>query len=127
MIWTSTLCPDHAPRGKISLRAMVGGARDPGAASESPSELEGRVVRELGPLIGLRAPPVSTRVFRYSLGLPQYHVGHAARLEAIAARLAESPGIYLTGNAYRGVGINDLTRDARAIAESVARDLDQRR
>ena len=55
--------------------------------------------------------------------MPQYEVGHAERIEGIEAALAGSPGIFLTGSAYRGVGIADCVRHATETAERVHRYL----
>ena len=46
--------------------------------------------------------------------MPQYHVGHLARADAIEALERELPGITLVGNALRGVGIPDTIRYAEA-------------
>jgi oxygen-dependent protoporphyrinogen oxidase len=43
-----------------------------------------------------------------------------AKLEELVARV---PGLHLLGNSYRGVGIPDLVRDARATARAVAEGL----
>jgi oxygen-dependent protoporphyrinogen oxidase len=51
--------------------------------------------------------------------MPQYHVGHAARVEAIEQCVAALPGLYLCGGAYRGVGIADCVRSGEAAAERV--------
>jgi protoporphyrinogen oxidase len=37
-------------------------------------------------------------------------------------RLASFPGLYLTGNAFRGVALNDCTREAWQIAQRVEQD-----
>ena len=36
------------------------------------------------------------------------------------ARITQMPGLYLLGNAYRGVGLPDLIRDSRAAARTVS-------
>jgi oxygen-dependent protoporphyrinogen oxidase len=50
--------------------------------------------------------------------MPQYHVGHLARIDAIDTRIAAMPGLYLAGGAYRGVGIADCVRSGEAAAEA---------
>jgi oxygen-dependent protoporphyrinogen oxidase len=54
---------------------------------------------------GVSARPVDTVVTRWPAGLPQYLVGHAARVARLRAVLAELPGLRLCGAAYDGVGI----------------------
>jgi oxygen-dependent protoporphyrinogen oxidase len=121
MIWTSSLFPEHAPPDMVSLRALVGGARDPGAVDWHSDELVALVVRETGPFLGLRGDPRVRRVYRYVQGIPQYNVGHARRLERIEAQRRALPGLFITGNAYRGVGINDCVREGRRVSQEALR------
>jgi oxygen-dependent protoporphyrinogen oxidase len=37
--------------------------------------------------------------------MPQYYVGHRQRVATIHERAAAAGGLFLTGNAYQGVGI----------------------
>jgi oxygen-dependent protoporphyrinogen oxidase len=48
--------------------------------------------------------------------MPQYHVGHGARVEAIEQAVARHPGLRLVGGAYRGVGIADCVRSGEEAA-----------
>jgi oxygen-dependent protoporphyrinogen oxidase len=123
MIWASSVFPEHAPQGCVSLRALAGGARHPEVVGRTAPQIEDLVVRELGPLIGLSGEPLVRRVYRYAQGIPQYNVGHGARLERIEAERRAFAGLYLTGNAYRGVGINDCVRESRRLSGEIARDL----
>jgi oxygen-dependent protoporphyrinogen oxidase len=119
-IWVSSLFPAHAPEGAVSLRVLVGGAHDPEAAALPPAALEEIALRELTPLLGLRGAPVASRVYRYPLGIPQYEVGHAERVARIEGERRRFPGLFLTGNAYRGVGMNDCVRDGARVAREIA-------
>jgi oxygen-dependent protoporphyrinogen oxidase len=49
--------------------------------------------------------------------MPQYEVGHLERVAAIEAALPA--GIFVTGNAYHGVGVADAVRGANDVAERV--------
>jgi len=48
---------------------------------------------------------------------PQYTVGHGKRLEALAAGLSAHPGLILTGNSYRGIGLNDCVAAAQRASD----------
>ena len=37
--------------------------------------------------------------------MPQYYVGHKHRMAAIRERAEAMPGLFVTGNAFQGVGI----------------------
>ena len=70
--------------------------------------------------MGLSAEPEFIRVFRHEKAIPQYQVGHADRLEKIEARLQRHPGLILTGNAFKGVSLNDCVVNALKVAEELA-------
>lgn len=118
-LWTSTLFPGRAPGGSVLLRVMIGGARDPGALDLDDDELERTVVQELSGPLGIGAPPSFRRIFRHRRAIPQYELGHAALLDQIEARRAPIPGLFLTGNAYRGIGVNDCVHHAGPVADQV--------
>jgi oxygen-dependent protoporphyrinogen oxidase len=119
-IWSSAVYPQHAPDGAVSLRVLLGGAHDPEIVGATEEELRSLVERELGPALGLKGAPLLSRVYRYPLGIPQYNLGHEGRLARIDEALRELPGLYLTGNAYRGVGINDCVLDGARVALQAA-------
>src|SRR5207245_11512881 len=74
---------------------------------------------ELRQARGSTPGPVLTRVAGWTKAMPQYHVGHAGRVEAIGQCAAALPGLHLAGGAYRGVGIADCVRSGEAAAERV--------
>jgi protoporphyrinogen/coproporphyrinogen III oxidase len=118
-LWTSSIFPGTAPPEEVLLRNMVGGWRQPELAALPDDELQRRVCAELDALIGLRSEPVFVDFARWPRGIPQYHAGHLQRLESIDGLLRRLPGLHLTGNAYRGISINDCIVDADRTAERV--------
>ena len=69
--------------------------------------------------MGLAGKPLEQFVQPWSQGMPQYLVGHQARLDAMAAELALLPGLFLTGSAFRGVGLASCIADADRTAEAI--------
>lgn len=120
MIWTSSIFPGHAPEGHVSVRAMLGGVRSPGLAAKGDEELIDLVERETGDVLGIQGRPVAQRIYRYEQAIPQYEVGHRARLDNIESRLEALPGLFLTGNSYRGVSVNDCIREGKKTAKEVS-------
>jgi oxygen-dependent protoporphyrinogen oxidase len=98
---------------------MVGGARSPELALLPDEQLISRVRSDLQDILGLRAEPDFIRIFRWKRAIPQYLVGHAARLDAIEKELRHHPGLVLTGNAFRGVSLNDCVVNALKTAEKL--------
>nr|MCU0936367.1 protoporphyrinogen oxidase [Gammaproteobacteria bacterium] len=78
--------------------------------------------RGVAETMGVTESPSATFVQRWSRGIPNYPVGHLANVDAIFARVGQHPGLYLTANAYYGIGLNDCVAQARACAERVTAD-----
>ena len=120
-LWDSSIFENRAPAGKVLLRSMLGGACFPQYINLSDAEVEKRVRDDLERTMGITASPEFIRIFRHTQAIPQYTVGHGRRLAGLAERLAHHPGLILTGNSYRGIGLNDCVAAAhRAVAEGVA-------
>jgi oxygen-dependent protoporphyrinogen oxidase len=115
----SNVFPGRAPEGAHLLRTMIGGARAPELARLPDEKLLDRVNSELRDILGLDAEPDFVRIFRHERAIPQYIIGHAARLEAIEERLQHHPGLVLTGNAFRGVSLNDCVANAMKTAAAL--------
>lgn len=119
VLWDSTVFPGRAPAGRVLLRAMLGGARDPRILDRSDDELVGGVRNDLATTMRLRAVPSLVRVVRHPGGIPQYNLGHLDRLARIDASELCHAGLYLGGNAYRGVSVNACIADARKMATEI--------
>ena len=75
-------------------------------------------LRDLADAVGLSVRPVDSHVQRWGGGLPQYAVGHVARVAAVRRALADVPGVAVCGAAYDGVGIPACIASAyRAVDE----------
>jgi oxygen-dependent protoporphyrinogen oxidase len=115
----SNVFPGRALEGSVLLRTMVGGARAPQLADLPDEQLLDRVRSDLRDIMGLSAEPKFAKIYRHEKAIPQYRVGHADRLAAIESQLEEFPGLVLTGNAYRGVSLNDCVLNATKTAQSM--------
>ncbi|MFF5016248.1 protoporphyrinogen oxidase [Streptomyces sp. NPDC001165] len=72
---------------------------------------------------GLDAVPLQTRVTRWTDGLPQYPVGHHARVARIREHVAKLPGLAVCGAQYDGVGIPACIASAYAAVDQLGGDL----
>ncbi|MEI7817177.1 MAG: protoporphyrinogen oxidase, partial [Desulfuromonadales bacterium] len=102
-LWDSSMFDERAPEGKVLLRSMMGGACFPEYATLSDNEVIARVRQDLAVTMGIDSEPEFVRVFRHPQAIPQYTVGHGARLQALDDSLKSHPGLILTGNSYRGI------------------------
>ena len=119
-LWPSSIYPGHrAPDDTKLLRVMVGGARNPKLALRADSEILSSVKSELAEILGLQGEPIFERVIRWKSAIPQYSLQHLEHLRQLDAVVGKWPGLSLVGNGYRGVAVNDCTREAPATARSV--------
>ena len=81
--------------------------------------MEKNVREDLADLLGVTAKPIFSRIWRHPNSMPQYHVGHLARVQRIETALSRFPTLALAGSAYHGVGISDCVRTGEEAAEKV--------
>ena len=120
--FSSVKYPGRAPDGHVLLRVFLGGALREAVLEQdddAPGRDRARAVarsarRRRGAALGRASRAISK-------AMPQYHVGHLARVETIERAVARHPGLALAGGAYRGVGIADCVHSgedaARALLE----------
>jgi oxygen-dependent protoporphyrinogen oxidase len=111
---------DRVPPGGKLLRAFFGGKAAERLMRCGNDEIAAVARLELAQILGPLPEPQMTVVRRWPRSLPQYSVGHLERMERLAERVKGLDGLWLLGNGYRGVGVPDLIRDARAAARQVA-------
>jgi protoporphyrinogen/coproporphyrinogen III oxidase len=120
-VWNSSLFPERAPAGHVLLTSFIGGATDPSAASLSAEDLSEQVHRELAPLLQIRAAAVFSHAQVYRHALPQYNMGHAERLQALARIRGNLPGLFFVGNYLRGPAIGNCVELGIEAAADIAR------
>jgi oxygen-dependent protoporphyrinogen oxidase len=122
VLWDSSIFPDRAPPGQKCVRVMIGGQRNPDLAARDDDELVALARQGVAETMGVRDEPTATFVQHWERGIPNYPVGHLANVDAVFERLRAHRGLYLTSNAYYGIGLNDCVAQARSCAEQVAHD-----
>jgi oxygen-dependent protoporphyrinogen oxidase len=122
-VWNSSLFPGRAPDGQALLTSFVGGTTDPAAAKLTPDNLAALVHREISSILSIHREPTFSNITIWPRALPQYTLGHADRMAAVATLLKSNPGIWLTGNYLRGPAIGTCVEQALATAEEVAKQL----
>ncbi len=124
--WCSSIFPDRAPPGCVLLRALCGGWHRPEIVDWDDERLLQAVRSELAQTMHIQAPPVFHHIVRWHRAIPQYHLGHLDRVAAIEQRVSNHAGLFLGGNAYHGVAMNDCVEQASVLAERVAAWLTKR-
>jgi oxygen-dependent protoporphyrinogen oxidase len=111
---------DRVPQGGRLVRAFFGGAAAERLMRCGNDETAAVARLELARILGPLPEPQVTVVRRWPRSLPQYGVGHLERMAELDKRAGKLDGLWLLGNGYRGVGLPDLVRDARAAARRAA-------
>ncbi|MCO6043007.1 protoporphyrinogen oxidase [Aeoliella sp. ICT_H6.2] len=115
----------RAPDGSVVLRAFFGGAMRPELPAMSDEKLIELAKSEVGTLLGASGEPLFTVVKRWQSSMPQYHVGHAERVDEIEQRTAAHHGLELAGAALHGVGIPHCIHTAEDAARRVVEQLER--
>ncbi len=122
-LWDSSIFPNRAPEGYVLLRNMIGGARKQELALMPEGRIIDLVTSELKDIMGIAVNPDFVRVYKHEKGIPQYSLGHQKRLETIDEIVSKFRGFYLTGNAYRGIGVNDCIENSYKLAEKIVQEI----
>jgi oxygen-dependent protoporphyrinogen oxidase len=118
--WCSSIFPDRAPPGFILWRALCGGVHRAEQLDWDDDRLACAVHNELKLAMGVRGEPVFQRIVRWPAAIPQYVIGHLDRVARIDVLSARHPGLFLAGNAFRGVAMGDCVEQGGLIAARVA-------
>jgi oxygen-dependent protoporphyrinogen oxidase len=101
--WDGYLFDERNPEGGLMARVLFGGSFDPEVASLDPDQVVTVAEREIATIFRLDAKPIFTEARLWNRAIPQYEIGHGARVEAIEKKVFDLPGLYLAGNALYGV------------------------
>jgi oxygen-dependent protoporphyrinogen oxidase len=106
----------------LVLRTSVGRYGETAILDRDDTGLVDVSRHDLREATGLDATPLETRVTRWTDGLPQYPVGHHARVARVREHVAKLPGLAVCGAAYDGVGIPATIASAYAAVERLTGD-----
>ncbi len=117
--WTSTKFPHRAPHGYALLRVFIGRAGQEAEIDWDETNLVQIARQEVALSLGINSEPTFSRVFIWEQAMPQYVLGHPARIQRIDNALTRYPGLALAGNGYRGIGIPDCIHSGEIAAQKV--------
>ncbi|MCX7832273.1 MAG: protoporphyrinogen oxidase [Actinobacteria bacterium] len=113
--------PDRVNEGYFMLRTFVGGGKKSHLAGLSEEELVRLSLNDLKVLVpGFNAEPYDVKVSRFLDSMPLYEKGHLEKIENVFQEISSVPGLFLTGSAYKGIGISDCLKHSFEVAERVA-------
>ncbi|CAN5604028.1 protoporphyrinogen oxidase [soil metagenome] len=117
--WCSSIFPERAPAGSVLWRALCGGVHRGELLDLDDATLIAKVHAEMQAVMGVTGEPVFARVVKWPRAIPQYVVGHLARVRRIEAMATAIPGLVLGGNAFHGIAMNDVCEQAERIASAL--------
>lgn len=117
-LFSSHMFPGRAPQGCQLLEALVGGRRHSERLELSDEELIAEVYRDLSQLMAL-PKPLYAKVLRPTAGIPQLEAGYTELLAWRNTLHDNQPQLHLCGFGWQGIGINDMVKEAKRMAERV--------
>jgi oxygen-dependent protoporphyrinogen oxidase len=118
-IFSSSLFPNRAPAGHVTLTSYVGGERQPDLAARSADELVALTSDNLRQLLGVRGRPVFQHTALYPKAIPQYNLGYGRYRELMNAIENQAAGFFLAGHYREGVSLGDSIVSGGNVVERV--------
>ncbi len=118
-LFSTHMFPGRAPDGHVMLEALVGGRRHPEKLALSDKELITNSYNDLKQLMHLPKFPSFSKVLKTNHGIPQLELGYPRLLSWCNALQKSFEGLHICGFGWGGIGINDMTKRARTVAEAV--------
>jgi oxygen-dependent protoporphyrinogen oxidase len=116
-VWNSVAFPSRSDERDLLVTAFMGGAGDRALTAKPDDELAALAHADLRKAMKIsETKPGVAGVFKWIPGIPQYNVGHEARVRSLEAAMARFPALALCGNFLRGVSVSDCVRQAREVA-----------
>ncbi len=125
-IFSSSLFPNRAPAGHVTLTTYIGGAREPELALRPEAELIEITCRDLAALLGIKGRPTFQHCVIYSRAIPQYELGYGNYRAMLTEIESRAPGLFFAGHYRDGISVGDSILSARNTAERVQRYLAER-
>jgi oxygen-dependent protoporphyrinogen oxidase len=122
-IFSSSLFPNRAPAGHLTLTSYVGGERYPELALLPPEQLCELTGEDLRVLLGVRGRPTFQHVVVYPKAIPQYNVGYGRHRELMDDLENKAAGLFLAGHYRDGVSLGDSIVSGCNIVERVEKFL----
>ncbi len=123
--WTSLKWPYRSQKEVTLIRCYMGGRGREDVLEKNDAQLVELVRQELQAIVGITSPPNYTEVHRWVRGMPQYVMGHQARIAKIKDLLLPWPKLHISGAGLYGIGIPDCIREGRRVADSVMQSFRQ--
>jgi oxygen-dependent protoporphyrinogen oxidase len=106
-IFSSSLFPNRAPAGHLTLTSYIGGERYPELACVPSQRLIELTMADLQTLLGVRGKPVFQNTAFYPQAIPQYNVGFGRYRDLWNELEGKAEGLFFAGHYRDGVSLGD--------------------
>jgi oxygen-dependent protoporphyrinogen oxidase len=106
-IFSSSLFPNRAPAGHLTLTSYIGGQRYPEFALLPTEKLVAMVCEDLRVLLGVTGKPVFQHCMLYPKAIPQYNVGYGRYRDLMNEIENQAAGLFFAGHYRDGVSLGD--------------------
>jgi protoporphyrinogen/coproporphyrinogen III oxidase len=122
-IFSSSLFPNRAPAGHVTLTSYLGGARCPELALRPENELIARTVKDLQTLLRIQGQPTFEHMTLFAKAIPQYEIGYGRFKNLMGELESAAPGLFLAGHFRDGISLGDSLLSGDAVAARIASHL----
>jgi len=119
-IFSSSLFPNRAPAGHLTLTSYIGGERHPELALLPVEKLIALTCADLRVLLGATGKPAFQHCVLYPKAIPQYNVGYGRYRGLMMEIESKAPGLFFAGHYRDGVSMGDTIVSGVNIVERVA-------
>jgi protoporphyrinogen/coproporphyrinogen III oxidase len=106
-IFSSSLFPNRAPAGHLTLTSYIGGERFPELAGLPPEQLYEIASKDLRVLLGVKGKPTFQHSVFWPRAIPQYNVGYGTFRAKMIEVEQQAPGFFLAGHYRDGISLSD--------------------
>jgi oxygen-dependent protoporphyrinogen oxidase len=119
-LFSSSLFPNRAPAGHITLTSYIGGERSPELASLPPEELYALTCEDLRVILGVRGKPTFQHCVFYPQAIPQYNIGYGRFRDFMSELESSARGLFFAGHYRNGISLGDCIVSGHDAAERAA-------
>ena len=124
-LFDASVFPNRAPENSFIIRTMIGGGRNPELFNSTDDELYNLILEENRQTLGIDYDADFKKIIRWQEAIPVYGMGHWKLIEKIEHFTADK-GIFVTGNAFYGVSMNDCVTSAIRTVKNIKDYLEEK-
>ena len=111
-LFSSNMFPGRAPEGHIVFETLIGGRRHPERLELDDATLTRLALQDAREILNLTGEPTYSKILRPEGGIPQLGRGYPQLLAWRDKLVQDTPGLFISGFGWEGIGINDMIKTA---------------